>query len=72
MSYDRQYYFLPYWDNKPCLHVRSVWHDHRRRLHHSNLLARIAHKLVRDGAAAGLVEQSWCRVFVGGLWNRES
>ncbi|KAF0293526.1 Otoferlin [Amphibalanus amphitrite] len=45
MSYDRLYYFLPYWDNKPCLHVRSVWHDHRRRLYHSNLLARIAEKL---------------------------
>ena len=59
MSYDRMYYFLPYWDNKPCLHVRSVWHDHRRRLYHSNLLARIAEKLVSDRSRSR--SRSWSR-----------
>lgn len=24
MSHDRTYYFLPYWDDKPCVYVRSI------------------------------------------------
>jgi len=24
MTHDKIYYFLPYWDDKPCLHVRSI------------------------------------------------
>ncbi|GLV33991.1 misfire [Carabus blaptoides fortunei] len=45
MTHDRQYYFLPYWDNKPCMHVRSVWPDHRRRMYNSNIIAKISDKL---------------------------
>ncbi|GIY69883.1 otoferlin [Caerostris darwini] len=42
---DRQYYYLPYGDNKPCVWVRSIWQDHRRRMYHSNVLAKIGDKL---------------------------
>ncbi|XP_076068132.1 otoferlin-like isoform X2 [Oratosquilla oratoria] len=45
MTNDRIYYFLPYWDDKPCLYVRSSWQDHRRRLYNSNIIHRIAEKL---------------------------
>jgi len=46
MTHDRLYYFLPYWDDKPCMYVRSVWPDYRRRMYNSNLIARIIEKLV--------------------------
>lgn len=46
MTHDRLYYFLPYWDNKPCMHVRSVWPDYRRRMYNSNIIAKICDKLV--------------------------
>ncbi|XP_054723978.1 otoferlin-like [Uloborus diversus] len=42
---DRQYYYLPYGDHKPCIWVRSIWQDHRRRLYNSNVLSKIADKL---------------------------
>ncbi|XP_072153878.1 otoferlin [Bemisia tabaci] len=45
MTHDRIYYYLPYWEDKPCLHVRSVWPDHRRRMYNSNLIAQIIEKL---------------------------
>lgn len=46
MTHDKLYYFLPYWDNKPCMHIRSVWPDYRRRMYNSNIIAKIAEKLV--------------------------
>ncbi|XP_076249647.1 otoferlin isoform X2 [Calliopsis andreniformis] len=45
MTHDKIYYFLPYWDNKPCLHVRSIWPDYRRRMYNSNIISKIAEKL---------------------------
>ncbi|KAK3919848.1 Otoferlin, partial [Frankliniella fusca] len=45
MTHDRLYYFLPYWDDKPCMHVRSVWPDLRRRMYNSNVVARVADRL---------------------------
>ncbi|XP_060519219.1 otoferlin-like isoform X2 [Cylas formicarius] len=45
MTHDKIYYFLPYWDNKPCMHVRSVWPDYRRRMYNSNIISKIADKL---------------------------
>lgn len=47
MTHDKIYYFLPYWDNKPCMHIRSVWPDYRRRMYNSNIIGKIAEKLVR-------------------------
>ncbi|XP_018569831.1 otoferlin-like [Anoplophora glabripennis] len=48
MTHDKIYYFLPYWDNKPCMHIRSVWPDYRRRMYNSNIIAKITEKL-EDG-----------------------
>ncbi|XP_066141603.1 otoferlin-like isoform X2 [Euwallacea fornicatus] len=45
MTHDKIYYFLPYWDNKPCLHIRSSWPDYRRRMYNSNIIGKIADKL---------------------------
>lgn len=46
MTHDRLYCFLPYWDNKPCMHIRSVWPDYRKRMYNSNIIARITETLV--------------------------
>lgn len=48
LSHDRQYYFLPYWDDKPTTYIRSTWPDHRRRMYNSNVIGKIADKLVRS------------------------
>ncbi|KAI4500926.1 hypothetical protein M0802_004137 [Mischocyttarus mexicanus] len=45
MTHDKTYYFLPYWDDKPCLHVRSIWPDYRRRMYNSNIIGKIADRL---------------------------
>ena len=46
LSHDRLYYFLPYWDEKPTMYIRSSFPDHRRRMYLSNVIARVARKLV--------------------------
>jgi len=46
MTHDKIYYFLPYWDDKPCLHVRSTWPDYRRRMYNSNIISKIIDKMV--------------------------
>lgn len=46
MTHDKIYYFLPYWDDKPSLHVRSIWPDYRRRMYNSNIIGKIVDKLV--------------------------
>nr|XP_013189195.1 unnamed protein product [Amyelois transitella] len=43
-SSDKAYYYLPYWDSKQCMHVRSIWPDHRRRMYNSNLISNIIEK----------------------------
>ncbi|XP_024082111.1 otoferlin-like isoform X1 [Cimex lectularius] len=48
MTHDRLYYFLPYWDDKPCMHLRAPWPDLRRRMYNSNMLAKIVETL-EDG-----------------------
>ncbi|KAJ2954509.1 hypothetical protein O0L34_g2790 [Tuta absoluta] len=40
-SSDKTCYYLPYWDHKQCMHVRSIWPDHRRRMYNSNMIAKI-------------------------------
>lgn len=47
-STDKDYYYLPYWDSKPCMHIRSIWPDHRRRMYNSNMIASIIEKFVSD------------------------
>ena len=46
VSNDRQYYFLPYWDEKPTMWIRATFPDHRRRLYNSNVIGKPADKLV--------------------------
>ncbi|XP_063373180.1 otoferlin-like [Cydia amplana] len=43
-SNDKNYYYLPYWDHKQCMHVRSIWPDHRRRMYNSNMICNIVEK----------------------------
>lgn len=46
LSHDRLYYFLPYWDEKPTIYIRSTFPDHRKRMYNSNSIGRIADKVV--------------------------
>uniref|UniRef100_A0A8C4X0F3 Otoferlin a n=1 Tax=Eptatretus burgeri TaxID=7764 RepID=A0A8C4X0F3_EPTBU len=42
----RQYYHLEFNEEKPCVSVRSIWTDQRRRLFLSNIIDKIANSLV--------------------------
>lgn len=42
----RNYFHLPYFDKKPCVYIKSWWQDQRRRLYNSNMMDKIADKLV--------------------------
>ncbi|XP_055712780.1 otoferlin-like isoform X2 [Phlebotomus papatasi] len=44
-SHDKTHYFLPYWDYKPCMDVRSVFPDLRRRMYNSNMIGKMSEKL---------------------------
>uniref|UniRef100_A0A8C8M285 Otoferlin n=1 Tax=Oncorhynchus tshawytscha TaxID=74940 RepID=A0A8C8M285_ONCTS len=47
---DRNYFHLPYFEKKPCIYIKSWWQDQRRRLYNSNIMDKIADKMVkRDG-----------------------
>ncbi|XP_055682391.1 otoferlin [Lutzomyia longipalpis] len=52
-SHDKTHYFLPYWDYKPCMDVRSVFPDLRRRMYNSNIIGKIAEKLDEDLVETG-------------------
>uniref|UniRef100_A0AAR2K1P0 C2 domain-containing protein n=1 Tax=Pygocentrus nattereri TaxID=42514 RepID=A0AAR2K1P0_PYGNA len=45
---DRNYFHLPYFEKKPCIYIKSWWQDQRRRLYNSNVMDKIADKLVRQ------------------------
>ncbi|XP_065062327.1 otoferlin-like isoform X2 [Rhopilema esculentum] len=47
-STDRQYYYIPFEDTKPCMHLKFPFQDHRRRLYLSNMLYKIYERL-KDG-----------------------
>lgn len=46
ITHDKTYYFLPYWDFKPCMNVRCQFPDLRRRMYNSNMISKIAESLV--------------------------
>ena len=48
LTSDRFYYYLPYDEDKPCLWVKGMFEDHRRRMFNSNIVEKIIDKLVRD------------------------
>ncbi|EFN61375.1 Otoferlin [Camponotus floridanus] len=61
MTHDKIYYFLPYWDDKPCLHVRSTWPDYRRRMYNSNIISKIIDKMEEGLSEVQLhLEDSTC------------
>ena len=43
----RFYFHLPYYEDKPCVYVKEHMEDHRRRMYNSNIIDKIADKLVR-------------------------
>ncbi|XP_026858261.2 otoferlin isoform X1 [Electrophorus electricus] len=45
---DRNYFHLPYFENKPCIYLKSCWQDQRRRLYNVNIIENIAEKM-EDG-----------------------
>lgn len=49
----RIYFHLPISARKPCIHVRCSWEDRAYRLHHSNMLDRIASKFVSQHTIVG-------------------
>ncbi|XP_055886227.1 otoferlin-like isoform X5 [Biomphalaria glabrata] len=51
VTIDKCYYHLPYYQNKPCVYVRDMFEDHRRRLYNSNIIDKICEKL-DDGLTA--------------------
>ncbi|XP_014369899.2 otoferlin-like [Papilio machaon] len=58
ISSDKTYYYLPYWDNKQCMHVRSIWPDHRRRMYNSNMISSIIEKFEEGLTDAQLAIES--------------
>ncbi|XP_066497018.1 fer-1-like protein 6 [Hoplias malabaricus] len=52
---NKTYFYLPISTQKPCVHVRSNWEDRTYRLHHSNMLERIA--LLFEEGLAKVAEQ---------------
>ncbi|XP_018584139.1 otoferlin-like [Scleropages formosus] len=42
---DRNYFHMPYFENKPCIYIKSWWQDQRRRLYNDNMIDKIADKL---------------------------
>ena len=46
LTTDKNYYFLPYAENKQCLYVYTLYEDTKRRLYHTNILERIVDDLV--------------------------
>ncbi|VVC45932.1 Hypothetical protein CINCED_3A016890 [Cinara cedri] len=42
---DKVYYYLPLREDKPCLHVKSIWPDYRRRMYNSNIINKISDRL---------------------------
>ncbi|KAG9271565.1 fer-1-like protein 6 [Astyanax mexicanus] len=51
---NRVYYYLPISTRKPCIHVQCSWEDRTYRLHHSNMLDRIA--FLFEGGVAKVTE----------------
>ncbi|CAL1540078.1 unnamed protein product [Lymnaea stagnalis] len=42
---DKCYYHVPYYQDKPCIYVRDLFEDHRRRMYNSNIIDKICEKL---------------------------
>jgi otoferlin len=45
ITHDKIHYFLPYWDYKPCMDVKCMMPDLRRRMYNSNMIAKVVDKM---------------------------
>ncbi|KAK6179510.1 hypothetical protein SNE40_011846 [Patella caerulea] len=45
VTMDKIYYHMPYYADKPCVYVKELFEDHRRRLYNSNIIEKIVEKL---------------------------
>lgn len=45
ISHDKTHFYLPYWDYKPCMDVRCIFPDLRRRMYNSNMIAKLTEKM---------------------------
>ena len=43
---DKCYYHMPFYEEKPCVYIKSNMEDHRRRLYNVNIIEKIVEKLV--------------------------
>ena len=43
---DKIYYHMPFYEEKPCVYVKEMFEDHRRRMYNTNMLEKIGDKLV--------------------------
>uniref|UniRef100_A0A4W6EMF3 Otoferlin a n=1 Tax=Lates calcarifer TaxID=8187 RepID=A0A4W6EMF3_LATCA len=56
---DRNYFHLPYFEKKPCVYIKSWWQDQRRRLYNSNMMDKIADKLVSTHLSSQCAHVRW-------------
>ncbi|KAK3090409.1 hypothetical protein FSP39_011632 [Pinctada imbricata] len=42
---DKCYFHMPYYEDKPCVYLKTNWEDHRRRLYNVNVMEKIIEKL---------------------------
>ena len=47
--YFRYYFFVPYEEEKPLLYVKGIFEDHRKRMYGTNMIEKVAEKLVSLG-----------------------
>ncbi|KFB41978.1 AGAP000389-PA-like protein [Anopheles sinensis] len=45
ITHDKNHYYLPYWDYKPCMDVRAWFPDLRRRMYNSNMISKITERM---------------------------
>ena len=64
LSHDRLYYFLPYWDEKPTMYIRTSFPDHRRRMYQANVISRVANKLVCVQTINQLTKVFLCHFYI--------
>uniref|UniRef100_A0A9J8CL01 Otoferlin n=1 Tax=Cyprinus carpio carpio TaxID=630221 RepID=A0A9J8CL01_CYPCA len=60
---DRNYFHLPYFEKKPCIYIKSWWQDQRRRLYNSNIMDKIADKLVSSSFTVIFVKSDMIILF---------
>jgi hypothetical protein len=58
ISHDKQHYYLPYWDYKPCMNVRCIFPDVRRRMYNSSMISKITDHLEEGLAETNILMEN--------------